>query len=84
MDRALIMENLAKAEEHVVLGQEHVWNQRKLVSRLERDGHDTTTARALLGLFENLLALHIEDRDRLARDLAATERDTSAKPDTPR
>ena len=72
MDRALILQNLAKAEEHVVLGQEHVWNQRKLVDRLEHDGHDATSARALLAQFEKLLVLHIEDRDRLERELAAT------------
>ncbi len=69
MDRAIILEHLARAEEHVVLAQEHVQQQRDLVARLEHDGHDTTMARALLEQFERLLEMHVGDRDRLAKEL---------------
>lgn len=71
MDRAHILEHLAQAEEHVVLGQEHVDQQRHLIERLDHDGHDSTAARALLVRFEEHLAMHIKDRDRLIRELAA-------------
>ncbi len=77
MDRAVILEHLAQAEEHVVLAQEHVQQQRDLVARLEHDGHDTTMARALLEQFEKFLAMHISDRDRLAKELAAPQGDGS-------
>ncbi len=69
VDRAFILEHLAKAEEHVVLGQEHVAHQRQLAEQLEHDGHDATAARAPLSQFEGLLAMHIKDRDRLVREL---------------
>ena len=71
MDRAILLEHLARAEEHVVLAQEHVQQQRDLVTRLQNDGHDTTMARALLEQFERLLVMHADDRDRLAKELGA-------------
>jgi hypothetical protein len=36
---------------------------------LERDGRDTTQARALLEQFEEVEVLHIEGRDRLRKEL---------------
>jgi len=74
MDRALILEHLAKAEEHVAKGEEHVRRQRELVAELARDGHDTGTARAVLGTFEELLAAHVADRERITKELAASKK----------
>lgn len=70
MDRAMVLAHLAKAKEHIELGEQHVRRQRELVSELERDGHDATNARELLAQFEHLLAMHRADRDRLLRELA--------------
>ena len=69
MDRALIGDHLAKAERHVDEGHRHVAHQREIVASLERDGNDTTQARALLAQFEELQAMFIADRDRLLREL---------------
>ena len=71
MDHATIADHLAQAERHVVAGERTLAHQRGLVAELERDGHDTSQARALLVQFEELQALHISNRDRLRRELAA-------------
>jgi hypothetical protein len=64
----MLMERLSQAE-RLAEGKMHVERQRTLVENLALDGHDTTTAAALLQRFEETLALHIEDRDRLAGSL---------------
>jgi hypothetical protein len=64
-----LMENLALADEHIALGAKHVARQREIIAELERDGHDTTKACALLAEFEELQAMHIADRDRLLGEL---------------
>jgi hypothetical protein len=64
-----LMENLALTEEQVALGAKHVARQREIIAELERDGHDTTQALALLAHFEQLQAMHIADRDRLLGEL---------------
>ncbi|HEY7245359.1 MAG TPA: hypothetical protein VH678_15930 [Xanthobacteraceae bacterium] len=64
------MDHLAQAERHVVQGEQHVTRQRDLVARLQMDGHDTDEALKLLSQFEELLAVHIADRDRLKAELA--------------
>lgn len=69
MDRATVERRLAQCERHVALGAEHVRSQRELIAKLEKDGHDTTAAAALLLQFEELQALHIADRDRLRQEL---------------
>ena len=51
-------------------GELHIAHQRELVAKLERDGHDTKDARQLLKQFDELQQLHIQDRDRLDRELA--------------
>jgi hypothetical protein len=69
MDRALWQKHLAQAEMTVRLGEEHVARQRKLIARFEQYDQDTKRARELLQQFEEMLALHIADRDRLKADL---------------
>ncbi len=70
-ERARLREDLALAERHVADGERVVARQRAIVAELERDGHDATAAQArqLLAQFEELLALHVGDRDRLRREL---------------
>lgn len=69
MDRSLVERHLAQAQRHVADGERHVEEQRALVSELERHGHDTAQAVRLLGQFEEMLALHRSDRDRLLKEL---------------
>jgi hypothetical protein len=60
---------LALAERHVSEAEIHVARQRELVAKMERDGHETGLARALLLKFEELLAIHKADRDRLRSEV---------------
>ncbi len=69
MDSAMLFDHLARAERQVAEGERHVATQRELVAKLGRDGHDTEQARLLLKQFEDLLALHVADRDRLLREV---------------
>ncbi len=70
-DRVQLREHLALAERHVAEGERVVARQREIVAELERDGHDAAAAQArqLLAQFEELLALHVADRDRLRKEL---------------
>jgi hypothetical protein len=71
MDRTTISDHLAQAERHVVTGERTLARQRAIVAGLQQDGHDTAQARSLLARFQETQALHIADRDRLHRELAA-------------
>jgi hypothetical protein len=70
MDRAMIELHLASAEEHVALGAATVERQREIIVKLERDGHGTIEAQRLLVYFEEQLAMHVADWDRLRKELA--------------
>jgi len=70
MDKAMMQDHLEQARRHVADGDKHVARQRKLVAKLDRDGHDSSEARRLLQQFEELQRLHIGDRDRLVKKLA--------------
>ncbi len=70
VDRATLADHLRLAERHVADAIVHVERQRHLIEELQRDGHDTAPSRELLALFEDMLRLHVEDRDRLIAQLA--------------
>ena len=72
MDRAVILNHLAQAERHVAEGEQHIIRQREIIEMLARQGHDTKAADELLGQFEQTLAAHIADRDRLRAELATS------------
>jgi hypothetical protein len=72
MDRAILLEHLREAEEHVARGAVHVAKQRRIIGELSADGHDTTRARSLLTVMEEVQRAHIKDRDRLLETLAAS------------
>ena len=69
MDREMTLAHLAKAEKNVVLGERHVEHQEQIVADLDRDGHDTSQALALLAVFRRLQAEHVAHRDLLLREL---------------
>jgi hypothetical protein len=54
MDRALVEQHLAEAEQHVELGKAHLRGQKKVISKLERGGHDTLEAHRLLNELEQM------------------------------
>jgi uncharacterized coiled-coil protein SlyX len=71
MHRTAVEQRLALAEVHIAKGEKIVARQRDIVDELQRDGHAlAATASALLGKFEELQAIHIDDRDRLRRELS--------------
>ena len=70
MDRVLLKDHLAQAERHIAEGRDHVERQRKIVEEVERRGEDARRSTALLELFQETLATHVEERDRLRSELA--------------
>jgi hypothetical protein len=69
MDREELRRQLGDAEAHVARADRQVVKQRWTVARLERDGKDTTAARAVLTQFEETRKKYIAERDRLRRRL---------------
>ena len=65
MDRAALGEQLSMATENVRWDIELVRKQREKVQWLERRGHDTAQAKKVLDAAEDLLLLHMADRERL-------------------
>jgi hypothetical protein len=74
MARANPKHLLEDAEMRVQRGQSRVDRQREAVAVLERVDQDTTTAKRLLKILEKALAIHVADRDRLAKRLARPPR----------
>jgi hypothetical protein len=70
VDRDLALQHLAKAEQHVVDGERHVRNQRKIVVQREQRGGDPAEPKRLLALFEEVQAMHVAHRDRLADEVS--------------
>jgi hypothetical protein len=70
MDRWMIEQHLAQAEDRVRLGKRHIVRQRQIVEELLARGRPTGAARHLLATFEGMQQMHAKDRNRL-RDLAA-------------
>lgn len=74
MDRAVLIDHLIKAERHIAKGDRILAQQRALIHELERDGHDSSAARALLHSMEELQALHFADRDRVRGEIEDADR----------
>ena len=70
MDQEMLKRHLAEAEEHIATGDKNIARQRDLIAHLERDGHDTASAKTFLREFEQLQARHIAERERLLRELS--------------
>lgn len=61
---------LAAAERHVHASHAAVARQRRVISALARDGHDTALGRKLLGTLEQTLAVYEAERRKLRRQVA--------------
>jgi hypothetical protein len=70
MDRAMLLEHLAVALRHVSEGERHIAQQQGIIASLEREGLDTSAAKAVLLQFEALQGMHVAHRDRLKKELA--------------
>jgi hypothetical protein len=71
MYREMLQRHLKETEEHIALNGKHLYEQRALILRLERDGRydELTAAKELLAQLEDIGWLHLWDRDRLQRAL---------------
>jgi hypothetical protein len=69
MDRAILEDHLAATERQLAEAERNVAHQRELVAQRMRDGQDTTQTTRLLKQFEEVLAVHIAERNRLRRQL---------------
>ena len=69
MDRETTLAHLALADKNVALGERHIAQQEQIVADLDRDGHDTREALALLAVFRRAQAEHVAHRDLLLREL---------------
>ena len=67
MDRKMELAHLAIAEKAVIDGERHIQHQERLVAELDRDGHDTREALALLATFWRMQAQLVAHRDLLLR-----------------
>jgi hypothetical protein len=74
MARANLKHLLEDAELRVQRGQRRLDHQREAVAALERADQDATKAKRLLKIFEKALAIHVADRDRLAKRAARPPR----------
>lgn len=70
MDKAFLEHSLHQARDHVTRGERSIARQKAVIRELGRDGHDTWRAEQILATFEITQKLHIEDRDRLVREIA--------------
>lgn len=69
----MLERHLKQAEEHVALGRKNVLRQFEIVAELEWDGHDATTARALLSSYQGILEVQEADLDRIKKELTALD-----------
>jgi hypothetical protein len=68
--RITLKQHLEDAELRLQRAQRRLDRQREAVAVLERADRDTAKAKRYLGIFEKALAIHVADRDRLAKQLA--------------
>ena len=70
MDRQKIVDQLARAEEQIASCAQFIARQRAVIAKLEKDGHEISSAGALLTQFLLLQALHEAECARLSQLLA--------------
>jgi hypothetical protein len=69
MDRDTLLQHLAETERHIAQGEKHVTRQEVIVAELDRDGHRTDEAKALLATMRQTLAVYLESRTCILREL---------------
>jgi hypothetical protein len=74
MKRQMLEEHLAEAERHVAEGERLIEDQRARIEERRRGGLDVELATQLLEQMERAQRMHVEDRDRLRREQATSDR----------
>ena len=69
MDRNTILDQLAQARRYVAEAERHIARQREIVALKGRDGHNPFRSVKLLAQLEELYRLHVQERDRLEKEL---------------
>jgi hypothetical protein len=69
VDDETLAQRLVEAEQRVALGDRHIAKQRARIKVLVTDGRDINKAADLLATFRETQRRHIEDRDRLKKEL---------------
>jgi len=68
-NRAILLEHLALAEEHIEIGARNIARQEKIIAELDARGRDTVVARRMLKNFEESQAMSFADRERIRAEL---------------
>ena len=69
MDRSRQLQHLEEAERHLLRGEQNITDQEERIEVLERDGHETTLARAVLETFLSTQMQFVAHRDQILREL---------------
>lgn len=69
MDQPTLWQHLDEADRQIAQGRAHIDKQRAIIADLERDGHDTTQASALLETLLESQRLHERRRATILRQL---------------
>ena len=70
--RLTLKQHLEDAELRVQRAQRRLARQREAIGALERTDQDATKAKRFLRILEKALAIHVADRDRMAKRHART------------
>jgi hypothetical protein len=70
MDRAILVERLARTEKHIEEAKFQIARQRAVIRDMQRSGHDLSRAQEQLDSFEDMALSKMAERDRIQRELA--------------
>jgi hypothetical protein len=68
IDRTTLLEHLDQSERHAAQGRAHLAKQEALIADLERDGHDTKDALAVLATLRETQTQHVLNVERLLKE----------------
>jgi len=74
MNRKMELEHLALAEKAVAEGERHIQREEQMISELDRAGHDTREALALLATYRRTQAEHVVHRNLILKSLQQKDR----------
>jgi len=61
--RKQLTRDLQQVERHVAEGRSHIAKQVAIIAALERDGHDSATAKKVLAILQKTQQMHEEHRE---------------------
>jgi len=74
MNRAILLEHLTLAKEHIEIGSRNIARQKRILAKLQAHGHDTLIARKMLRSFEDAQSLSLAERERIQEELRRQDR----------